>query len=506
LTALRRFVAGRLWVGVRQQIKSKQAERSRAPTAARLWIFKSRQRVSLSQQWLEETMLPPRLPGRPLIGNMVEFRRDPVACIRGGYRRLGPLFTLRLGPKRVVIMIGPRFHRLFYKETDKALSTPEVYRFLTPMFGQVLGACPFHEYKEQRHAIAPFFAKQFMSKHIGIMAQETQNLVRSMDAAGEIELWDAIEHLALTVAAKAVLGADFWAIPGVNFRAMFCDIARGMDYILPPNLPLPRFIRRNKARKRLYALIEPLVLQRRQRNETYDDLFQSIALAAYSNGTALPAETVTGLILIMIHGAYETVAAQACWCLIDLINRPDVLRHVLAEQREALPGAAATITAAALARMPRLNSVVNESARLHPAATVVCRYAAKPLQIDQYTIPAGSLVMICPGVAHRLPEVFPNPDAFIADRFLDADFDNNEYITFGGGPHGCLGYDFAIAEIMVIAATLLRRFDLKLKTPNPEPNYDMAVTRPAPPCSVQYELREPLEEATPQVFERAAAY
>jgi sterol 14-demethylase len=338
------------------------------------------------------------------------------------------------------------------------------------------------------------------------MADETETLVRSLGERGEFELWETAEHLALTIAAKAVLGADFWSRSGPDFYGLFRDIARGMDYILPPNLPLPRFLRRNRARKQLYAAIKPLILQRRQQSDSFDDLFQSFALATYADGTLLPIDTVVGLILIMIHGAYETVAAQASWCLIDLISRPGVRDEILAEMRDAALDGAGEITAAGLARLPLLKSVVQESARLRPAATVVCRYSAAPLTVAGYTIAPGALVMICPGVAHRLPEVFMEPDAFVADRFLNASFDPEQYLTFGGGLHRCMGSDFAIAEIMVISAALLRRYDLGLETALPEPNYDMSVTRPAPPCKVSYRFRKPSAQHARHVREDVAMH
>lgn len=432
-------------------------------------------------------MLPPALPGHPLLGNMREFRRDPVACIRRAYGELGPVFMLRLGPKRVAVMIGPHYHRLFNKETDKSLTTQEVYRFLTPMFGEVLGACPFAEYKEQKRAIAPFFSKASTAAHVGVMAEEAQRLCERLGQLGEFDLWETVEHTALTIAARAMLGADFWALPNVDFHALFHAIARGMDYILPPNLPLPRFLRRNRARRRLYALMTPLV-EARRRGAARDDLFQRLATATYANGRLLPVETAVGLTLIMIHGAYETVAAQTAWCLLDIIAHPTVLRGLRNECAAAWP-AGTPISAETLARMPKLAAAVNESARLHPAATVVCRQAARAFRAGPYTIPAGSLVMICPGAAHRLPEVFADPDEFVADRFLAADFDPSEYITFGGGLHGCLGYDFAIAEIMVVTATLFSRYELALVGENPLPNYDICVTRPAPPCSISFRRR-----------------
>jgi sterol 14-demethylase len=435
-------------------------------------------------------MLPPLVPGLPLVGNMPEFRRDPVKCIRAAHARHGPVFTLRLGPKRVVVMVGPQYHRLFYRETDRSLSTPEVYRFLIPMFGKVLGACPFAEYREHRRAIAPFFGKDFMAQHVGIMANETEALVAKLGPTGEFELWDVLEHLALTIAGKAVLGTALWTTPNADFGALFRQIARGMDYILPPNLPLPRFIRRNRARKALCARIKPHILRRRQGNGADNDLFQRLAEATDAEGRPLPLNTVAGLTLIMIHGAYETVAAQACWCLIHLLNRPEARRGIREEQDRVWDGMA-PLTDATLERLPRLRSAVLESMRLRPAATVVCRYAAAPLQVGIYTIPVGSLVMLCPGVAHGLAEVFQDPAAYIADRFIDATLDSNDFVTFGGGMHRCMGSEFAIAEIMIMVLMLLRRFELVLDTPDPPPDYRMSVTRPASPCNVKYLAREP---------------
>ncbi|MGB9369702.1 MAG: cytochrome P450 [Xanthobacteraceae bacterium] len=449
-------------------------------------------------------MLPPSLPGLPILGNMLEFRRDPVACIRAAYSRLGPIFALRLGPKQVVVMIGPEYHRLFFKESDRSLTTPEVYYFLTPMFGEVLGACPFHDYKAQRRAISRFFARDVLDRHVEVMLRETEAFAEALGQSGEFELWQAAEHLALTIAAKAVLGADFWKEPGADFCTLFRDIAGGMDYILPSNLPLPRFLRRNAARRKLVDHIGQLVERRRRPGGAIDDLFQHFVDAQGADGSPLRPETVAGLAMIMVHGAYETVAAQACWCLIDLIVRPQLLDDVLREQQIVL-GGDGTLTAEALDKLVLLRSCIQETMRLRPAATVVCRYAAKSVTAGPYTIPVGSLVMICPGAAHRLPDLFPEPDVFRADRFQNDPScgDRHNFVTFGGGQHGCLGADFTLAEISILLTTFLRRFTLRLTTPYPQPDYALSVTRPKPPCIVRYATRCPV--SAPISAESAAA-
>jgi sterol 14-demethylase len=220
----------------------------------------------------------------------------------------------------------------------------------------------------------------------------------------------------------------------------------------------------------------------------YDDFFQRLAEATDEDGLPLLVDTVVGLTLIMIHGAYETVAAQACWCLLDLIRRPQLLRKILAEQRLAWDHAP-TVTPETLTRLPQLRAAVQESMRMRPAATVVCRHAAAPLRVGPYTIPPGSLVMICPSVAHRLPEVFSDPNLYLPERFLQASFDACSFVTFGGGSHRCLGFDFAISEIMVLLTIFISRFELHLVTPDPAPDYAISVTRPAAPCIIRYAAR-----------------
>src|SRR5262245_22626019 len=72
-------------------------------------------------------------PGLPFVGNLVDFFADPIGLIEKGYLEHGPIFSLRFGPQRVVVLLGPEHHRFFFHETDKKLSF-EVYRSLRQMF------------------------------------------------------------------------------------------------------------------------------------------------------------------------------------------------------------------------------------------------------------------------------------------------------------------------------------------------------------------------------------
>lgn len=85
------------------------------------------------------------------------------------------------------------------------------------------------------------------------------------------------------------------------------------------------------------------------------------------------------------------------------------------------------------------------------------------------------MVFASPAFSHRLPHVFPEPEAFKADRFA-AGADKGaaagsppfSFIGFGGGRHGCMGTNFAYLQIKAIWAVLLREFEMEMVDPLPE--------------------------------------
>ena len=112
---------------------------------------------------------PPALPGVPILGNLLEFNRDRYGLLQRGYDTLGPIFSLRLGPKRAAVLIGPQYHQLFFEETDHTLSMAQAYKFLVPMFGEPVGvtAAP-EDYQEQRAIFLELFKSAKMESYVQV--------------------------------------------------------------------------------------------------------------------------------------------------------------------------------------------------------------------------------------------------------------------------------------------------------------------------------------------------
>jgi sterol 14-demethylase len=112
-----------------------------------------------------------------------------------------------------------------------------------------------------------------------------------------------------------------------------------------------------------------------------------------------------------------------------------------------------------------------------------------------YRIPAGTLVGATPSVSNRIPEDFPDPDAFVSDRYLDPRNEDRlnpwTWIPFGAGRHRCVGAPFAMMQLKAIFSVLLRDWEFELAQPPDSYRNDHSkmVVQLAQPCAVRYHRR-----------------
>jgi sterol 14-demethylase len=426
---------------------------------------------------------PPGVRGLPLVGSLLEFRRDHVGVFERGYREYGPVFSIRLGPQRGVVLIGPEYHRFFFEEVDRKLSVPELYRFVIPMFGEVVLAA---RDSETRHRHVQVMQSAFQGRRLlryeQTMVEETRAWLDSLGDQGTFDVWDEFEALSMRVAAATLMGPEVRARID-DFRPLLVDLARGMEFVLPPNLPLPRFRRRDRARAQLTEMIRPILAERRSRSDGSADFLQTLVDDASLSTAGDNDQALVGMALCTIFTGYITTAALMAWSLVLLLQHPRYLDTVVDEVRDGAGDGA---------QLPRLDRAIKEALRLRPVMSHYARTNSEEYELDGYVMPKGWLTMLCPAVAHRLPEVFANPDRYDPDRFAPGRSEDrrpNALIGFSGGFYRCPGSAFGTAEIRVALAQLLERFTLELVDRDPQAAFDLGVTRPGAPCRVVFASR-----------------
>jgi cytochrome P450 len=109
---------------------------------------------------------------------------------------------------------------------------------------------------------------------------------------------------------------------------------------------------------------------------------------------------------------------------------------------------------------------LDETLRLYPPAWIGPRRSVASCEIAGVHVPGNSYVNYCSWASHRLPDVFPDPEAFVPERFTPerkAALPKGAYVPFGGGSRTCIGMRFGQMEIRAIATLLLQRVRLELQ-------------------------------------------
>jgi sterol 14-demethylase len=401
--------------------------------------------------------------------------------MRRGFEEHGNAFAIKLANQNVAILIGPENHKIFFMETDKALGIQEPYRFLRAMFGEVLFLAPHEAYLDQRTVVMEAFRREKMLHYADVMQEVVQGWLDGLGDSGEFELMGEIGRLVQEVAGNCFLGREVHQQLGREFWDLYIDLAKGLDPLLPPNLPLPKFRRRDRAKARLHTILEPVIVERRQHPERYDDFLQDLVNKRFSDGRLAEQEMIVNLLLALMFAGHETTAGQAAWTIILLLQNPSYLRLVQQEIQQVAPYGV-HIDPRRMTQLDHISWAVREVERMRPSADLLMRTVEQDVEVGDYVIPQGWLAQVAQDVAHNLPALFDDPEAFDPLRYAPGRAEDKQdrfaLIGFGGGTHKCTGMNFANMEMTVITALLFRQFDLELVTRHPQVERGLGASRP----------------------------
>jgi cytochrome P450 family 110 len=198
----------------------------------------------------------------------------------------------------------------------------------------------------------------------------------------------------------------------------------------------------------------------RANGEGRTDVLALLSRATYEDGEPMPDKAIVDQLVLLVSAGHETTAKSLTWALRDILQRPEVEARARAELDRIF--GAGPIDPERASELTYLDAVIKESMRLSPVTTILQRELRTPMEIGGVHIPAGVVLAPSNFLAHRDPSVFPDPDEFRPERFLDARFAPYEYFPFGGGRRRCLGLTFATTEMPILLGSVLRRTKLRI--------------------------------------------
>ena len=413
----------------------------------------------------QHTPIPKVSGAKADAGHLEEYLADQAKFMMRCRQECGDIAEYSLMGQPYVLMSGPDAQEAFCRAPDEILGQSAAYKAMVPVFGKgVLFDTPLAVLKEQLRIQVDAVRYQNMKEYAAVIANEVRDFTSQWGEAGTLDMVDEFLRLTLYTSTSCLLGVDFRHRMSDEFSRLYRDLEHAVIAIafIDPYLPLPEFAARDQARVRLGEMVEAIVNQRRTSGQVYHDALNTFMTATYDDGRPLSAHEITGLLIATMFAGHHTSSGTATWTLIEFLRHPDCLREVREELREVFKDGGA-VSQHAMRAMPKLESFIREVLRLHPPLVTLIRVVEQDFEYKDYVIPQGYRVTISPGVAHMIPEVFPEPRQFDMHRAEPAH--PFAWIAFGGGRHKCAGNAFAMLQLKAMFATLLRAFDFELVDP-----------------------------------------
>ena len=182
------------------------------------------------------------------------------------------------------------------------------------------------------------------------------------------------------------------------------------------------------------------------------------------DGTPLSDRRLRDELVTFLAAGYETTATALGWTLALLAAHPEVAARA---RQEALSVGAdrSALSADHLPTLTYIEQVIREALRLWPPVHTLGRQTREPVVLAGHPLPAGTIVAFSTYLLHRRPDLYPQPDRFLPERFATAGPQPGgrySYLPFGAGPRACIGGDLALSTLKLLVAGLLARRDLQL--------------------------------------------
>jgi cytochrome P450 family 135 len=392
--------------------------------------------------------LPPGPRASP-VRQAVAWVRRPLGLLEDCRREFGDTFTLRLaGMPPLVMLSDPATIREVLTGDPRTLRSGEANAALQAALGRrSLLLLDGDEHLRERRLLLPAFHGERMRRYGEVIAGVTEREVARWPGDRPLALGPAMRRIALEVIGRAVIGVDEPA----RLAALTRALRRLLDattrparllllMTLQPGGPATRaWQRTSPTLRRVDALLYDEIARRRAdgRGAGREDILSLLLQARDEDGAPMGDGHLRDELMTLLVAGHETTATALAWAFERLVRHPAAYDRMQAEA--ASPDGDAY-----------LDAVVKETLRIRPVVPFVVRQVAEPVELAGRRWPAGVRLAPCVHLVHRRPDVYPDPDAFRPERFLDTPPGTYTWIPFGGGTRRCLGAAFALYEARVV--------------------------------------------------------
>ena len=415
--------------------------------------------------------------GMPVLGHLIEVFRGGPDYVLETYRKFGPVHYSKTPALNAVAALGPDATQEVFSNRNKDFSTVAWQTVIGPFFNRGLLLMDFDEHMYHRRIMQEAFTRTRLSGYIKHMDAVAPAVVAQDWPVndGRFLFMPAVKELTLDIASVVFMGHE----PGsdhelvTRIKTAYETTTRAGGAIIRTPVPPFKWWRGLQARKVLEEYFIERVRQRRTAEGT--DMLTVLCHTADDDGNTFTDTDIVNHMIFLMMAAHDTSTSTLTTMAYHLAANPNWQQRCREEGDRIGDG---PLDIDELDKLETLDLVINECLRLVTPLPFSLRRAVRDTQILGHYIPAGTNVTLWPGMNHRLPELWDDPERFDPDRFAEPRSEHKRhryaFAPFGGGAHKCIGMAFGQLEIKTVMHRLLRNYRLELTHPGYRPHYDNA--------------------------------
>jgi len=341
-------------------------------------------------------------------------------------------------------------------------SSPEDLGNIYPSLGRLFGsgsvfALEGDDHRRRRRLLAPPFHGKSMKRYETIIEEETLRETATWPEGQPFATLPSMMRITLNAILRTVFGAEGAELD--ELRRLIPPWVTLGSRVAPLPIPARTYGRyspwgRLAEWRRQYDVIINKLIDVERADPNFKDRTDVLALmlrSTYEDGSVMSRKDIGDELLALLAAGHETTASTLGWAFERLSRHPDVLT-ALVEEAETDGN---ELRQAAILEVQRARTVIDFAGR-HVYAPV--------FQLGEWIIPRGYSIVVSIAQMHANADIFPDPDRFDPQRFIDAKPSNFAWIPFGGGTRRCVGAAFANMEMDVVLRTVLRHFTIETTT------------------------------------------
>ncbi|MGB5959545.1 MAG: cytochrome P450 [Coleofasciculaceae cyanobacterium] len=409
-------------------------------------------------------------PQQPRLLQLIQWIADPLSCLDAYSRRYGDMFTLQLTSSAPFVFLShPQAIQEIFTADPKQFDSGRTSNIIKPIVGEhSLMLLDGNTHASQRRLMMPPFHGERMQSYSQIISESTKLVASQWEIGKSFEMRTACQEITLEVILHAVFGLR----EGERYqqiKPLLAGILNMTDSPLSSSLLFFNFLQKDwewspwgkmiRQRKQVYDLLRAEISGRQKSEITGNDVLSLMMSARDENGQPMTEPELMDQLMTLLVAGHETTATALAWAFYWIYKLPNVQEKLLTE----LASLGDNPQPFAVSKLPYLSAVCSETLRIYPIVPVTfLRTTNSPIKIMGHEFAENTIFAPSIYLTHHREELYPEPNQFKPERFLERQFSPYEYLPFGGGNRRCIGFALALLEMKLVLATVLSNYQLTL--------------------------------------------